>query len=95
MLVWYAGEVGEGCGMALGDICWPPAIEAVRCEDAARAAAEGSRDELSTKARPSGIVGEGFFGPEARKSLLVENLRDRLLPTPPPVAAGGDVTEWS
>ena len=89
----YAGEVGEGCGIVLGDICWPPAIDAVRCEEAARAAAEGSRDELSTRARPSGMVGEGFFGPGARKSLLVENLRDRLLPTFLSAAAGGEVTE--
>jgi len=90
--VWvYAGEVGDGCGTELGDICWPAARDAVRCEDAASAAAEGSREERSTKARPSGIVGEGFFGPpEARKSLLVENLRDRLLPDLCS-AAGGDV----
>lgn len=37
--VWLiAGEVGEGWGIALGDICWPAAMEAVRCEDAASAA---------------------------------------------------------
>lgn len=77
--------------MVLGDICGPPAIDAVRCEEAAKAAAEGSRDELSTRARPSGMVGEGFLGPDERKSLLVENLRERLLPA----AAGGDVTIWS
>lgn len=78
--LWYAGDVGDGCGGALGDICWPPFMDAVRCEEAASAAAEGSREELSTNARPSGIVGDGFFGPDPRKSFLVENLRDRLLP---------------
>jgi hypothetical protein len=76
----YAGEVGDGCGTEFGDICCPPVIEAVRCEDAAIAAAEGSRDELSTSVRPSWIVGEGFFGVEPRNSFLVENFRDRPLP---------------
>ena len=70
----YAGEVGEGCGAELGDICWPPVMVAVRCDDAANAAAEGSNDELSTK-RPSCIVGEGFFGTELRMNFLVESLR--------------------
>jgi hypothetical protein len=55
-------------------------MDAVRCEDAARAAAEGSREELSTNVRPSWMVGDRSFGVDPRKSFFVENLRDRLLP---------------
>lgn len=76
----YAGDVGDGCAMELGDICWLTPSDAVRCEEAAMAAAEGSKDEWSTSARCSWIVGEGFLGADPRKSFLVENLRERLLP---------------
>lgn len=46
----------------------------LRWDDAAIAAADGSRDVLSPC-----TVGEGFFGADPRKSFLVENLRDKLL----------------
>lgn len=41
----YAGEVGEGCAMELGETRGPLPRDAVRCEEAATAAAEGSREE--------------------------------------------------
>lgn len=41
------------------------------------------------------MVGEGFFGADPRKSFLVENLRDRLLPVDRSCVAGGEVTECS
>jgi hypothetical protein len=41
----YAGDVGEGWAMELGDSWGPPPRDAVRCEDAATAAAEGSKEE--------------------------------------------------
>ena len=42
----YAGEVGEGWAMEFGDICGRPSLrDAVRCEEAAMAAAEGSKEE--------------------------------------------------
>lgn len=72
--------------MALGEVLgWePPDMEAVRWEEAAMAAAEGSRFALSFSVLPSGIdcgmwVGELFLGVEPRKSFL-ENVRERLLP---------------
>lgn len=43
------------------------------------------------RVRCSCMVGEGFFGAEPRKSFLVENLRDKLLPPDLSWAAGGDV----
>jgi hypothetical protein len=49
-------ELGEGCD------CEPPVMEAVRWEEAASAAADGSRLELSVKVRPSYTVGDGFLG---------------------------------
>lgn len=60
---------------------------AVRWEEAATAAADGSRFDESARNLPSGIdwgmwVGELFFGVEPMKSRLVENLRDN-----PPVFA--------
>ena len=45
----------------MGDICGPPVMDAVRCEDAAIAAAEGSKEEVSTNDLPSWMVGDGFF----------------------------------
>jgi len=52
-------------------------MEAVRCEDAANAAADGSRLELSDRVRVSWYdVGDGFLGPLLRKRRFVENLRD-------------------
>ena len=87
----YAGEVGEGWAMELGDICAPVPRDAVRCEDAATAAAEGSKEAWSTSARCSWMVGEGFLGADPRNSFLVENLRDRLLPVRLSAVAGGDV----
>jgi len=73
----YAGEVGDGTAW-LGERASLSRIEAVRCEDAAMAAADGSRLALSVGARLSWIiVGDGFFGPLLRKRRLVENLRDR------------------
>ena len=82
--------------MELGDICGPWPSEAVRCEDAATAAAEGSNEEWSTSARCSWMVGDGFLGAEPRKSFLVENLRDRLLPVRVSDVAGGEVTcSWA
>ena len=88
----YAGEVGEGCGAELGDIWGPPVIVAVRCDDAASAAAEGSNEELSSSVRPSWIVGEGFFGAELRTNFFVESLRCMLGPPDPEFKLGGDVT---
>lgn len=83
-LGYVLGEVGDGIFGWLGDVagCEPPLSEAVRCEEAATAAAEGSRFEASAMGFPSGIdwgicVGELFFGVEPRNSLLVENLRDK------------------
>lgn len=70
----------------LGDVeGWDPALTvAVRWFEAATAAAEGSRF-VSALDLPSGMdwgmwVGELLFGAEPRNSLLVENLRDKLLP---------------
>ena len=71
------GEVADG---------WlSPFMDVVRWDEAARAAAEGSRVEGSVIALFSGIeagtwVGELDLGVEPRKSLLVLNLRERLLP---------------
>ena len=76
----------------MGDICAPAPSDAVRCEEAATAAAEGSNEEWSTSARCSWMVGEGFLGADPKKSFLVENLRDRLLPVLLSWVAGGDVT---
>ena len=51
---WYAGEVGDGTGIAFGEVFArdPPDIEAVRWLDAAVAAAEGSREEESINVLP-------------------------------------------
>lgn len=83
-VLYVLGDVGEGMFGWLGDVvCWePPLMEAVRWEEAATAAAEGSRLEPSAIGFPSGMdwdrwVGELFFGIAPRKSLLVENLRDK------------------
>ena len=75
MLAWL-GDV-DGCG--------PPLMDAVRCDDAATAAADGSRLELSPMLRFSGMdcwacVGELLLGVLPSHSLFVENLRDKLLP---------------
>lgn len=52
-------------------------MEAVRCVDAAIAAAEGSRFVLSVMERPSCMaVGDGFFGALLRNRRFVENFRD-------------------
>jgi hypothetical protein len=59
------------------------------------AAADGSKEEWSTRARCSCMVGEGFLGAEPRKSFLVENLRERLLPPARDSETGGEVTECS
>jgi hypothetical protein len=47
----YAGEVGEDWGGWFGDkVDWvPPVMEAVRWEEAAMAAAEGFKEELSVR----------------------------------------------
>lgn len=82
------GDVGEGILARLGDVadcCEPPFMPAVRWEEASRAAAEGSRVELSVMGLPSGMdcwmcVGELLLGVAPKKSRLVENFRDRLLP---------------
>ena len=82
------GDVGEGIFGRLGDVAgfWDsPFMLAVRCEEAARAAAEGSRFELSDMGLCSGMdwvmwVGELLFGVAPRKRRLVLNFRDRLLP---------------
>lgn len=83
LVLYVLGDVGDGMFGWLGDVVgWePPLMEAVRWEEAATAAAEGSRFEPSAMGFPSGMdwdmwVGELFFGIEPRKSLLVENLRD-------------------
>lgn len=79
----YAGDVGDEAAW-LGERASPSRMEAVRCVDAAMAAAEGSRLVLSVSPRPSWvIVGDGFFGALLRKRRLVENLRDR-----PPLLSG-------
>lgn len=51
------GDVGEGILARLGEVagCASPFMEVVRWEDAAMAAADGSRVELSVMAFPSGI----------------------------------------
>lgn len=82
------GDVGEGMLTRLGEVALggaSPFIEAVRWDEAATAAAEGSRLELSEIALPSGIdcgmwVGELLFGVEPRNNRLVENFLDKLLP---------------
>ena len=82
------GDVGEGMLGRLGDVAgfWDsPFMLAVRWEEAARAAAEGSRLELSDIGLCSGMdcwmwVGELLFGVAPRKRRLVLNFRDRLLP---------------
>ena len=81
------GEVGEGRLAREGEVAvwlFSPFIEAVRCDEAARAAADGSRVELPFKGLFSGMdwetcVGELLFGVEPRKSRFVENFRERLL----------------
>lgn len=75
----YPGDVGEGCGYD-GEVCEPSRIWAVRWEEAAIAAAEGSKVEPSVNSRLSCTVGDGFFGAEPRKSFFVENFRAKLLP---------------
>ena len=89
--MYVLGEVGEGILAEFGDAdgCdeLPPFIPAVRCCEAAMAAAEGSRVEVSAMDRPSTIdwgmwVGELDFGVPPRNSRLVENLRERMLPFP-------------
>lgn len=52
------------------------AIDAVRCDDAAMAAAEGSKD-VASDIGPLPMVGEGIFGAEPSHNFLVENFRDR------------------
>lgn len=82
------GDVGEGRLAREGEVAGcilSPFMEAVRCEEAARAAAEGSRVELPFTDLFSGIawgtwVGELLLGMDRRRSCFVENLRDRLLP---------------
>ena len=59
-------------------------MEAVRCDDAATAAAEGSRLELSGTDLPSGIdcgicVGELVFGVGFSHRPFLESLRPKLL----------------
>lgn len=59
-------DVGDGMLAGFGDGA-PPVIEAVRCEDAAMAAAEGIRLGFSGTILPSGIdeggyVGDAFLG---------------------------------
>ena len=77
VVVLYPGDVGDGAAW-LGERASLSRIEAVRCEDAAMAAADGSRLVFSVRPRLSCmIVGDGFFGPLLRKRRLVENLRDR------------------
>ena len=78
--------MGDGTLIRLGEVlgCDPPDIDAVRWEEAAIAAAEGSRELGSLRDFPSWIVlgtcvGELFLGVEPRKSFL-ENVRVRLLP---------------
>lgn len=69
--------MGDGAAW-LGERASLSRMEAVRWEDAANAAAEGSRLVLSVIVRPSCMaVGEGFFGALLRKRRFVENLRDR------------------
>ena len=50
--------MGEGTEMVLGEFCEcdPPDIEAVNWFEADVAAAEGSKDVPSAKARPSGMA---------------------------------------
>lgn len=60
-------------------------MDAVRCDDAATAAAEGSRFVLSAMLRFSGIdcgmwVGELLLGALPSHRRLVENFLDKLLP---------------
>lgn len=62
-----------------------PFMEVVRWDEAARAAAEGSRVEFPFTGLFSGIacgtcVGELLFGVDPRRRRFVENLRERLLP---------------
>ncbi len=62
-------------------------MDAVKWDDAATAAADGSRLEFSAMLRFSGIdcgrwVGELLLGPFPSHSRFVENLRDKLLPEP-------------
>lgn len=73
----YGGEVGEGCECWYGEFEWcdPPVMDAVRCDDAAIAAADGSKLEGSASARPSCIVGD-VLGCEPRKSFFVDHFRD-------------------
>lgn len=78
--VLYAGEVGEGCGWFGEPPVWSR-MDAVRCDDAAIAAAEGSRLDESCNVLPSTIVvGERFVGfADPRKRRFVENFRDSPL----------------
>lgn len=50
-------------------------MDAVKCDDAAIAAADGSSDELSCNG-PLPKVGEGIFGADPSHNFLVENFRE-------------------
>ena len=81
--LWYVfGDVGEGILTWFGEVefCCPPLIEAVRWFEAARAAAEGSKFELSDMDLPSGMecgrcVGELLFGVKPKVNFLVDCFR--------------------
>lgn len=70
----------------------------VRCDEAATAAAEGSRFVLSDKGLPSGMgcgtwVGELFLGVEPKKKFFFDGLRNRLDPDfSAPCETGGNMT---
>lgn len=81
---WAPGDVGDGIP---GDAWEPLFIDAVRCEDAAMAAAEGSSVLPSLYARPSWLecggmcVGDVFLGVDPPAYVRLDT--EREMPEPP------------